>query len=126
MAKDGVFPAPVGRRSLHTGTPIIAIVLQSVWISVLVLIGGFEGLVLYSAALLILTSLAAVVALYRLPSPAGRTRGRVILATILFGGISIAAMLALTVRDPVMILYTLGTLLAGAALYPLIRLRSGR
>jgi APA family basic amino acid/polyamine antiporter len=121
MARDGVFPAPVGRRSARTGTPMIAIVLQSAWISGLVLVGGFEGLVLYSAALLILVSLFAVAALFRLPAPEGRTSGKLILASALFGGISIASMLALTIQDPAMAIYGVATLAAGAAIYPVIR-----
>jgi APA family basic amino acid/polyamine antiporter len=126
MAKDGVFPAPVGRRSPRTGTPIVAIVLQSAWVSGLILVGGFEGLVLYSAALLILVSVIAVAALFRPRSPGVKMGGGLIAAAVAFVSISVASMLALTIQDPAMAIYGLGTLALGAVIYPLLRRRRDR
>lgn len=60
MAVDGLFPRAIGHTGSRTGVPRNAIVLQGVWITVLVLSGTFETLVLYATFVLIFFSALAV------------------------------------------------------------------
>lgn len=60
MAKDGLIPAYFGRTSTTGNTPANAILLQSLWASVLILSGSFEQLVIYSGTVLTLFSALAV------------------------------------------------------------------
>lgn len=60
MATDGVIPACVGKISGTGDIPINAILLQSLWASVLILSGSFERLVIYSGTVIMLFSALAV------------------------------------------------------------------
>jgi APA family basic amino acid/polyamine antiporter len=60
MAKDGLIPAYFCRTSEARGTPTHAILLQTIWASVLILLGGFEQLVIYSGTVLTIFSALAV------------------------------------------------------------------
>jgi APA family basic amino acid/polyamine antiporter len=60
MAKDGLIPSYFCRTSGARGTPINAILLQSLWASVLILSGSFEQLVIYSGTVLTMFSALAV------------------------------------------------------------------
>lgn len=60
MAKDGLIPSYFCRTSGARGTPINAILLQSLWASVLILSGSFERLVIYSGTVLMIFSALAV------------------------------------------------------------------
>ena len=60
MATDGVIPSYVGKMSGGGGTPINAILLQSLWASVLILSGSFERLVIYSGTVLMIFNALAV------------------------------------------------------------------
>ncbi|NGZ97211.1 MAG: amino acid permease [Nitrospira sp. WS110] len=60
MAKDGLIPAYFCRTSATRDTPVNAILLQSLWASVLILSGSFERLVIYSGTVLTLFSALAV------------------------------------------------------------------
>jgi APA family basic amino acid/polyamine antiporter len=60
MAKDGVIPSYFCRTSGARGTPNNAILLQSLWASVLILSGSFERLVIYSGTVLTIFSALAV------------------------------------------------------------------
>ncbi|UCE85698.1 MAG: amino acid permease [Deltaproteobacteria bacterium] len=59
MAEDGVAPALLGRTS-RSHAPVHAIALQSLWITVLIVSGTFEQLVVYSGVALALFSALAV------------------------------------------------------------------
>ena len=52
MASDGVFAAFFSKLHSHTGVPVRAIVLQSLWTSLLILTGTFEQLVIFSGFVL--------------------------------------------------------------------------
>ena len=71
MAKDGLIPAHFCRTSSTRDTPVNAILLQSLWASVLILSGSFERLVIYSGTVLTLFSALAVgaVIILRLKEP---------------------------------------------------------
>jgi APA family basic amino acid/polyamine antiporter len=60
MACDGVIPACFSETTGLSGTPSNAIVLQSLWASVLILSGTFERLVIYSGVVLAIFSALAV------------------------------------------------------------------
>ena len=58
MARDGVFPAVFAKVRRVGGAPARAIMLQSLWVTVLILASGFEQLVVYASV--ILTAFAAL------------------------------------------------------------------
>jgi len=60
MAQDGLIPSYFCRTSETRGAPIRAILLQSLWASVLVVSGSFEQLVIYSGTVLMIFSALAV------------------------------------------------------------------
>ncbi|MBH0203846.1 MAG: amino acid permease, partial [Nitrospira sp.] len=60
MAQDGLIPSYFCRTSGTRGTPTHAILLQSLWASVLILSGSFEQLVVYSGTVLMIFSALAV------------------------------------------------------------------
>lgn len=60
MATDGVIPAYFGKTSGPARTPINAVLLQSLWASILILSGSFERLVIYSGTVLMMFSALAV------------------------------------------------------------------
>lgn len=60
MATDGVIPAYFGKTSGPARTPVNAVLLQSLWASVLILSGSFERLVIYSGTVLMIFSALAV------------------------------------------------------------------
>ena len=52
MARDGFLPSFLSDTRHHHGTPIQSIILQSLWVTVLVLSGSFEQLVIYSGLII--------------------------------------------------------------------------
>lgn len=59
MAKDGLFPAYFAKIASEGGVPGRSILLQSVWVTILILSGTFEQLVIYSGVVIaIFTGLA--------------------------------------------------------------------
>jgi APA family basic amino acid/polyamine antiporter len=60
MAQDGLIPSSFGETPGARGTPTNAILLQSLWASVLILSGSFERLVIYSGTVLMIFSALAV------------------------------------------------------------------
>ena len=62
MAGDGALPGLLGRERAD-GTPVVAILAQSLWVSLLVVSGSFEALVIYSGVALAVWSGLAVGAL---------------------------------------------------------------
>lgn len=63
MARDGAFIPAFGRTSMKFQTPALAIVLQSLWSVVLVMIGEFEQILMYTGFAIVLSSGAAVTGL---------------------------------------------------------------
>lgn len=61
MAEDGVLPAALGRRA-SGGAPVGATLLQSGWVTLLVLSGTYEALLVYASVILIAFSALAVAA----------------------------------------------------------------
>lgn len=60
MSRDGYFPSMFKKIHSRFNTPLIAIVIQSVWSIVLVLTGTFESILMYTGFALILFSMIAV------------------------------------------------------------------
>jgi APA family basic amino acid/polyamine antiporter len=64
MAEDGVFSPFFSRLDPTTGAPVRAIVLQSIWASVLIISGTFEQLVVFGGSVLALFTGMTVAALF--------------------------------------------------------------
>jgi APA family basic amino acid/polyamine antiporter len=64
MARDGAFVRAFARTSPRFGTPALAIVLQALWSVVLVMVGGFEPILMYTGFTILLCSGAAVAGLF--------------------------------------------------------------
>ncbi len=121
MADDHVAPALFGRTS-RTNAPVHSIVLQSIWISVLLFLGTFEQLVVYSGVALALFSALAVgsVIVLRVREPDLDRPYRVaaypwvplayIAASLLIAGYA-------TLERPVESLLSVATVLAGVPFY---------
>jgi APA family basic amino acid/polyamine antiporter len=52
MARDGFLPGVFSDADCNDGTPVRSIILQSLWVTVLVLSGSFEQLVIYSGMII--------------------------------------------------------------------------
>ena len=64
MARDGAFIPALGRTHPKFGTPALAIALQATWSIVLVLLGGFDQILMYTGFAIVLSSAAAVAGLF--------------------------------------------------------------
>ena len=121
MARDGVFPRMFA-RTRSGGTPVSSIVLQSVWVSLLIILGGFEQLVVYAGFAMIAFSALAVGAVIvlriRRPDLPRPFRARPYpLVPILYLLVSIAVMIATLMIRSKESLLGLGTVLVGIPLY---------
>jgi APA family basic amino acid/polyamine antiporter len=123
MAQDGVAPALLARTT-RRDAPVAAMALQSAWITLLVLSGTFEQLVVYSGVALALFSalaVACVVALRRtepgLPRPYRVAPYPWV--PLAYVGASLWIALWTTLERPLESLLSLATVLAGAPLYHL-------
>jgi APA family basic amino acid/polyamine antiporter len=126
LARDGLFPERLARLHPTLGTPAMAIAVQAVLASVLVVLGTFADIVAYFVFVTVAFIAASVATLYRLPAPAGTaflTPGRRITPAIFVGLCSVLLALLL-VGKPVQAL--LGTLVVafGIPAYSALR-RSG-
>jgi len=64
MARDGAFIPALGRTSPRFGTPALAIALQAAWSVALVMLGGFDQILVYTGFAIVLSSAAAVAGLF--------------------------------------------------------------
>jgi len=64
MARDGAFIPAFAHTSRRFRTPALAIALQSLWSIVLVLLGGFDQILMYTGFAIVLSSGAAVAGLF--------------------------------------------------------------
>jgi basic amino acid/polyamine antiporter, APA family len=64
MARDGAFIPAFARTSPKFGTPALAIALQSLWSIALVMLGGFDQILMYTGFAIVLSSGAAVAGLF--------------------------------------------------------------
>lgn len=130
MARDGFLPAFFADTEHHHGTPVRSIVLQSLWVTVLVLSGTFEQLVIYSGmvitAFTALTVGAVIILRQRRPQLVRPYRVPFYpvlpVVYILVAGV---IMLFLSVEKPVETLWACLTLSAGIPLYFLMRKQNG-
>ena len=130
MAQDGAVPRSLGARS-GAGAPTTAIVLQSVWVTLLLFTGTFEQLVVYGGFAIALFSAAAVACVFvlRWRQPQQERPFRVpcypwvpasfIVATLWIAG-------RVLVERPTEALLSLATVLAGLPLYVIWRRREER
>jgi APA family basic amino acid/polyamine antiporter len=128
MSRDGAFPKCVSRIHPKLGTPAIAIALQTTWSIVLVMIGGFEQILLYTGFAVVLSSGAAAIAQFVLCHRTGKWDSvvRNVLTPALFA-VSAFAMLVAAVKDtPRTSLIGLGVIAAGVPVFCLMRWNSAR
>jgi APA family basic amino acid/polyamine antiporter len=119
LARDGLFPARLGRIHPRLGTPLTAIGVQAVLAVVLVTLGTFSDIVAYFVFVTIAFIAASVAALHRLPAPpAGRFRapGRRVTATVFVALCSLQLALLLLGR-PLQALLGLVVVTLGVPLY---------
>ena len=64
MARDGAFIPALGRTSPRFGTPALAIALQATWSIALLMLGGFDQILMYTGFAIVLSSAAAVAGLF--------------------------------------------------------------
>ena len=64
MSRDGAFIPSFSRISRRFGTPALAIALQALWSILLVMVGGFEQIMMYTGFTILLSSGAAVAGLF--------------------------------------------------------------
>lgn len=76
MARDGAFFPAFARVSPRFGTPSLAIALQALWSIVLVMVGGFEQILMYTGFAVVLSSAVAVAGLFVMDRRALRTGRR--------------------------------------------------
>lgn len=121
MACDGVLPGFVARTS-KAGAPLSAILLQSGWVTILVLSGTFEQLLVYAGVALALFSALAVTALLvlRLREPELPRPYRVPLypwIPLTFIAASLLIVAYATLERPTESLLSLATIVSGVPLY---------
>ena len=130
MARDGFLPDFFSDTEQHHGTPVRSIVLQSLWVTVLVLSGSFEQLVIYSgmvitaftaltvgAVILLRQRRPQLVRPYRVPFYPALPVGYILVAGVII--------LFLSVEKPLETLWACLTLSAGIPLYFLMRKHNG-
>lgn len=129
MARDGVFPYLFAASSERSGIPVRSILLQSVWISALVLSGTFEALVLYATFVLILFAAIAVSSLLvlrrtrpELPRPY-RAFGYPV-TPLVYLAVSIAILWASLRLRPTESLLGIATVAAGLPFYSVWRVKN--
>jgi APA family basic amino acid/polyamine antiporter len=128
MARDGVFPALFSETWDESGTPGRAIIIQSVWVTLLIVSGTFEQLVIYSGFALSLFSALAVGAViilrwrnanlvrpYRVPLYP--------FVPLFYVAISSLIVLYTAIERPLESLLSVATVFAGTPLYLLWRSR---
>jgi len=69
MAKDGLFPAAVGKLHPRTGTPVRAIALQAAIACLVVSLADFDAILSYFIFVTVLFLALTIVGIYRLPRP---------------------------------------------------------
>jgi APA family basic amino acid/polyamine antiporter len=126
MARDGVFPRIFAKTRDESGTPGKSIILQSVWVTLLVVSGTFEQLVIYSGfALAVFSALAvAAVIVLRRCNPDLTRPYRVPLyplVPLFYIAVSVLIVTHTAIGRPTESLLAAATVLAGAPLYLLKR-----
>lgn len=130
MARDGFLPGLFSDAESQDGTPVRSIILQSLWVTLLVLSGSFEQLVIYSGmvitAFTALTVGAVIILRHRRPQLVRPYRVPFYpvlpVSYILVAG---AIMIFLGTEKPVEAVWAFVTLCAGIPLYFLMR-KTGR
>lgn len=121
MARDGVVPR-LFSRSTKSGAPASSILLQSIWVTLLLLTGTFEQLVIYSGVALALFSGLAVgaVVVLRVREPELPRPYRVALypwIPLAYVAVSVGIAVYATLERPVEALASIATVCAGIPLY---------
>lgn len=127
MARDGAFIPVFARTSRRFGTPAFAIALQSLWSIVLVLVGGFDQILMYTGFAIVLSSGAAVAGLFlghRRGLAAGPLSAAKLAAPAAFVLASAAMVVNTILDDPTVALFGVLLIAAGYPLYAWCRRRN--
>jgi len=127
MARDGLFVRAWGRLHPRYGTPAAALWAQAGWSVLLVVLGAFEQLLIYTGFAVVLFSAVAGVALFvlRRRGAGGSFRGHPVMAALFVLVSGVVAGNAVSER-PVESGLGLGLIAAGIPLYLGFRRRGGR
>lgn len=130
MARDGLFPSLFSRIRSGSGVPRNAILLQSVWATILILTGTFEQLVIFNGLILTTFSALAVgaVIILRRRAPRLARPYRVPLYPLLpcfYIALSVMMIVLTVIERPTEAALAAATVLAGGPLYGLAE-SSGR
>ena len=117
MARDGSFISTFARTSVRFRTPALAIALQAVWSVVLVLLGRFEQILMYSGFALVLSSGAAVAALFFVRQADAPARWTQMILPAVFVIASVAMVVNTIVKAPEIALVGVALIAAGIPVY---------
>ncbi|MCA9423311.1 MAG: amino acid permease [Nitrospira sp.] len=130
MALDGLLPSVFSDTQHQAGAPVRAILLQSLWVTVLIISGTFEQLIIYSGIIITMFTALTVgaVLVLRQRQPLLLRPFRVPLypvPPVLYIVASVMILLVLSLEKPVETLWACLTLSAGIPLYFLMRKHNG-
>ena len=120
MSRDGAFLSPFSRTSARFGTPALAIALQALWSILLVTVGGFEPILMYTGFAIVLSSGAAVAGLFVVQRHALRSNPRLwlkMLAPAIFVLTFAAVVINAVVQAPRTALVGAGLIAAGLPVF---------
>ena len=122
MGRDGYFPAGAAQVNARWGTPVKAILYQSIMAAIMVLTGTFEALIYYIGFSLILFAALAVAGLLRLRTRPGFRKLRIMnwcypLIPLLFVGVSLWMLVWTFALRPRESTLGLATILCGGIVY---------
>lgn len=117
MARDGSFISTFARTSVRFKTPMLAITLQAAWSIALVLLGRFEQILMYTGFALVLSSGAAVAALFFVRQPDAPTRRTQMILPAVFAFASVAMVVDTILKAPGIALVGVTLIAAGIPVY---------
>jgi APA family basic amino acid/polyamine antiporter len=124
MARDGTSLPALARIHPRFQTPVLAIALQAAWSIALVLVGGFEQILMYTGFAVVLSSGAAVASLFFVRGqPVGRRRWREFAIPAIFVVSCVAMVVDTILGAPRIALMGVLLIAAGLPAYALFRRR---
>ncbi len=128
MAREGAFFRPFARLSRH-GTPVVAVLAQGVWASLIALTGSYDQLFTYVIVdeWLFFALAGAAVLVLRRRAPGAERPYRVLgypVTPLVFSGLALALLVTTIAADPRDAGIGIGILAAGAPLYAIWRRRA--
>jgi APA family basic amino acid/polyamine antiporter len=125
LARDGLFPRPFGESHPALGTPVLAITVQAVLATVMVLLGTFSDIVAFFVFVTVAFVAASVSALYRIGPPADgafETPARRVTPAV-FVGLCLVLLVLLLAGRPVQALLGVAIVACGVPAHSWLRRR---